>query len=91
MEARPDVASLCCMNEECKHYQKSGLGNLVVGKIYGHDRIRYLRCRHGGRECSERRGSALFNSKSSEAKAVSVIDYDVIDSLTSPIWMRAVG
>ena len=75
MEARPDVDSLWCMNEACKYFQKSGLGNLVIRKIYGHDRIRYLRCRHCGREFSERRGSALFNTKITEDKAVSVMDH----------------
>ena len=75
MEARPDVDSLCCMNEECKYFQKSVPGNLTVRKEYGHDRIRFLRCRHCGQEFSERSGSALFNTKISEEKAVSVIDH----------------
>jgi len=75
MEARPDVHSLCCMNEECKYFRQNGLGNLTIRKVYGHDRIRYLRCHHCGCEFSERRGSALFNTKIPEEKAVSVIDH----------------
>ena len=75
MEARPDIDSLCCMNEECKYFQTKGNGNLRVRKTYGHDQIRYLRCGHCGHEFSERRGSALFNTKIHEAKAASVIDH----------------
>lgn len=75
MEARPDVDSLCCMNEECKYFQQRGKGNLTIRKIYGHDRIRYLRCHHCGYEFSERRGSALFNTKIWEEQAVCVIDH----------------
>lgn len=63
------------MNKQCKYFQKNGLGNLVIRKIYGHDHIRYLRCRHCGQEFSERHGSALFNTKITEEKAVSVIDH----------------
>jgi transposase-like protein/IS1 family transposase len=63
------------MNEGCKYFQQSGLGNLVVRKTYGHDRIRYLRCHHCGQEFSERRGRALFNTKVTEEKAVSVINH----------------
>lgn len=75
MKARPDISSLCCMNEGCKYFQVKGQGNLCIRKIYGADQIRYLRCSHCTREFSERRGSALFNTKIREKKAVSVIDH----------------
>jgi hypothetical protein len=75
MEARPDINSLCCMHDECKYFQAKGKGNLTIRKIYGDDRIRYLRCSHCGCAFSEWRGSALFNTKIREAKATSVIDH----------------
>jgi transposase-like protein len=75
MEGRPDIDSLWCMNEECKYFQVKVKGNLRVRKTYGHDQIRYLRCGHCCHEFSERRGSALFNTKIREQKAASVIDH----------------
>ena len=47
----------------------------MIRKVYGHDAIRLLRCRRCGEEFSERRGTALFNTKVTEAKAVEVIDH----------------
>jgi transposase-like protein len=47
----------------------------MVRKIYGHDRIRLLRCRTCGEECSARRGSALCNTKLPEARAEDVIHH----------------
>jgi transposase-like protein/IS1 family transposase len=49
-----------------------GLSNLLVRKTYGQDAIRYLRCRSCQSEFSERKGSALWNSKISEEKAEAV-------------------
>ena len=43
--------------------------------MYGMDRIRLLRCRGCSEEFSERRGSALFNTKIPEEKAESVIEH----------------
>lgn len=75
MEARADVISLCCVNAECKWNGKRGEGNLRVRKRYGRDQIRYLRCSKCSREFSERKGTALFNSKIGESKAVSIIEH----------------
>ena len=47
----------------------------MIRKVYGHDAIRLLRCRRCGEEFSERRGTALFNTKVLEVKAVEVIDH----------------
>ena len=41
-------------------------------KLYGKDRIRYLRCSACSREFSERKNTALFNTKIEEKKAISV-------------------
>jgi IS1 family transposase/transposase-like protein len=75
MEARVDLKSLCCLNEECKEYGQKGKENLEVRKQYGRDQIRYLKCKGCGVEFSERKGTSLFNSKIAESKAVSIIEH----------------
>lgn len=72
---RPDLDTLACVNAECPHFGQAGQSNLVIRKVYGRDAIRLLRCRSCGEEFSERRGTALCNTKVSEAKAVAVIDH----------------
>jgi len=70
---RPDLNTLACVNPECQLFNRPGAGNLVVHKVYGCDQIRLLRCHQCQEEFSERRGTALFNTKIPEAKAVSII------------------
>jgi len=72
---RPDLTTLACVNRECQRFRLTGEGNLTVRKVYSHDRIRLLRCRTCGEEFSERRGTALFNTKVTEAKAEAIIDH----------------
>src|SRR5262245_10381021 len=72
---RPDLDTLACVNAECQLLRRPGANHLVVRKVYGHDRIRLLRCRPCGEECSERRGTALFNTKLPEATAEDVINH----------------
>src|SRR5262249_27406232 len=72
---RPDVDTLACVNAECQLFSRPGANNLGVRKVYGHDRIRLLRCRTCGEEFSERRGTALFNTKLPEATAEDVINH----------------
>ena len=43
---------------------------MIVRKVYGVDRLRYLRCRRCGHEFSERKGTALWSTKGGEAQAV---------------------
>ncbi len=69
---RSRLDSLACVNEACELYGQAGQGNLTVRKVYSKDRIRYLRCRACQREFSERKGTALWNTKVPEAKAVAV-------------------
>ena len=69
---RPPLESLACVESDCDLYGKSGQGNLMVRKTYGQDEIRYLRCTCCGSEFSERKGTALWNTKVREEKAVSV-------------------
>ena len=73
MDAKPGIEKLCCLNSECKFYGQTGRPHLRLRKVYGADRIRYLRCSACAREFSERKGTALCNCKISEAQAVSVI------------------
>lgn len=72
---RPDLTTLACVNPECQQFRQSGQGHLVIRKIYGRDRIRLLRCRTCCEEFSERRGSALFNTKLPESTAEDVINH----------------
>ena len=72
---RPDLATLVCVNPECQYFRCPGEANLTVRKVYGHDRIRLLRCRTCGEEFSERRGSALCNTKLPEATAEDIINH----------------
>ena len=72
---RPDLDTLACVKAACPRFRQTGQSNLVIRKVYGHDAIRLLRCCTCGEEFSERRGTALFNTKVPEAKAVEVIDH----------------
>ena len=72
---RPDLDTLACVNPECQRFRLTGQDNLTVRKVYGQDRLRLLRCRTCGEEFSERRGTALFNTKIPEEQAASVINH----------------
>src|SRR5262245_19592143 len=72
---RPDLATLACVNAECHQFRQSGQDNLVIRKVYGHDRMRLWRCRTCGEELSARRGTALFTSKIGEEKAEDVLNH----------------
>lgn len=72
---RPDLHTLAYVNAECQVFRQAGASNLVIRKVYGHDQLRLLRCRSCGEEFSERRGTALFNTKLPEATAADVISH----------------
>src|SRR5262245_26099972 len=72
---RPDFDTLACVNPDCQQFRLTGQANLPVRKVYGQDHIRLLRCRTCGEEFSERRGTALFNTKLPEARAEDVINH----------------
>jgi IS1 family transposase len=63
------------VNERCELYGQKGQNNLTVRKTYGKDAIRYLRCRCCGAEFSERKNTALWNTKVTEEKAGAVADH----------------
>jgi IS1 family transposase/transposase-like protein len=56
-------------------YGQAGQDNLTVRKTYGKEGIQYLRCRGCGAEFSERKNTALWNTKVTEDKAVSVAEH----------------
>jgi transposase-like protein len=72
---RPDLDTFACVNPACQLFRQRAQGHLVVRKVYGRDAMRLLRCRSYCEAFSERRGTALFHTKVSAAKAVDVIDH----------------
>jgi IS1 family transposase len=56
-------------------YGQKGQDSLTVRKTYGKDGIRYLRCCCCGAEFSERKQTALWNTKVTEDKAIAVADH----------------
>lgn len=72
---RPPLESLACVNPDCDLYGQKGGTNLTIRKVYGADQIRYLRCRCCQEEFSERKNTALWNSKIPEAKAIWVAEH----------------
>ena len=72
---RSPLDSLACVNVRCELYGQAGQQNLTVRKVYGKDQIRYLRCQACGSEFSERKQTALWNTKVCEAKAVAVAEH----------------
>jgi len=73
--ARPPLESLACVNPDCVLYGQKGGDKLTVRKVYGRDKIRYLRCGCCREEFSERKNTALWNSKIPEEQAVSVAEH----------------
>jgi IS1 family transposase/transposase-like protein len=63
------------VNELCDLYGQQDQGNLSVRKVYGKSHIRYLKCRSCQEEFSERKGTALFNVKIDEEKAISIAEH----------------
>ena len=65
---RPDLNTLACVNPAYHQFRLTSQGNLTLRKVWGQDGIRFLRCGLCGKECAERRSTALFNTKVTEAK-----------------------
>jgi transposase-like protein len=81
-----DLKELCCANPECPHGGRRGEGNLTARKVYGKDRIQFLRCTTCGEEFSERKGTPLFGMKLAQQKAVSVLEH-----VQEGVGVRATG
>ena len=69
---RPPLKSLACISPDCDLHAQPEQNNLTIRKVYGADRIRYLRCTHCGEEFSERKLTALFNCKIPEQRAIQI-------------------
>ena len=87
---RPQIETLACPYQDCQLYAQKAAGNLSVRKLYGKDRIRYLRCGACAREFSERKGTALFNTKVAEHKAISVAEH-LAEGVSTKGTSRLVG
>jgi IS1 family transposase/transposase-like protein len=87
---RPPLETLACPYPDCQLYAKYGMDNLYVRKVYGKDRIRYLLCSDCAREFSERKNTALFNTKIAESKAVSVAEH-LAEGISTKGTSRLVG
>lgn len=74
-QTRPPLESLACVNPDCDLYGQKDRGNLKIRKTYGRDNIRYLRCHRCQQEFSERKNTALWNSKIPVERAVSVAEH----------------
>jgi transposase-like protein len=72
---RPSLESLACVNPDCQDYGQTSAENLYVRKVYGKDDIRYLRCCTCQEEFSERKNTALWNTKIRERKAISIAEH----------------
>lgn len=74
-QRRPHLETLAWVNEQCEFYGQKGQNTLTVRKTYGKDGIRYLRCRNCGAAFSERKTTALWNTKVVEDKARAVAEH----------------
>src|SRR5450755_3147968 len=72
---RPPLETFACINDQCELYGQRGRNNLTFRKTCGKDGIRFLRCKEFGAEFSERKGTALWNTKVSGAKAIAVAEH----------------
>jgi transposase-like protein len=89
---RPALDTLACVNAECQLFRHAGASNLVIRKVDGHDCIRRVRCRTCGEEFSERRGTALCNTKLPEPKAEEVLTHlDECCSVRATAWLVQVA
>ena len=71
-----DLSQFCCQHKDCPDYGKRGAGNLTGCMRYGKEqRLRLLYCRTCKARFSERKGTALFHARLSEAKIESVLSH----------------
>jgi hypothetical protein len=64
---------LVCVNKDCPSGGRPIPENVLVRRTYGVDRIRFVRCRSCKLEFSERRGTAFFDLRMPEGRAVDVV------------------
>jgi transposase-like protein len=70
------IEEFCCQNPKCSHAGKRGAGNLRLhGWSSKKSQIRTLYCRTCGNYFSERKGTALWQSRLPEEKAMAILDH----------------
>ena len=71
-----DLSRFCCQNQACPDAGRRGAKNLTVCGRYGkQETFRLLYCRTCRARFSERKGTALFNSRLPAGKALSVLEH----------------
>ena len=71
-----DLAKFCCQNKKCPDYGKRRAKNLTVCGWFGKNKhIRLLYCRTCKERFSERKGTALFDMRLDEEKAISLLEH----------------
>jgi LacI family transcriptional regulator len=69
-----DLSRFCCQNTDCSLYGQRGQGNLTVCAHYGrHQQHRLLYCRNCKYRFSERKATALFDSRLPRDKLLAVL------------------
>jgi transposase-like protein len=69
------LALFSCQNPACSDYGRSGAGNLSVCALYGKQQRRLLYCKTCKARFSERKGTALFDSRLPEDKAAAILQH----------------
>src|SRR5262249_7291577 len=67
------LALFSCQNPACSDYARPGAGNLSVCARYGKQQRRLLYCKTCKARFSERKGTALFDSRLPEDKAAAIL------------------
>ena len=68
-----DLALFCCQNPDCPDHGKRRRGNLTVCGHYGPQQLRLLYCRTCKARFSERKGTALFDTRLPPGKVLDVL------------------
>jgi LacI family transcriptional regulator len=68
-----DLAMFSCQNPSCSDYGRPGAGNLSVCARYGKQQRRLLYCKTCKARFSERKGTAMFDSRLPEDKAEAIL------------------
>jgi len=68
-----DLAPFCCQNPDCLDHGQRGRGNLTVCGHYGPQQLRLLYCRTCKARFSERKGTALFDTRLPPDKVLDVL------------------
>ena len=71
-----DLGRFCCQNPDCPDYGQRDHGNLRVAFRYGPDKQRrLLACRTCQHRFSERKGTALFDTRLPQDKVVAILQH----------------